>query len=210
MIDFPNSPAVDQIFTASTGAIYKWNGTLWVTVGNTAAIYTGTTPPANPWVSQLWYNTEHARLYIYYDDGNTTQWVPSAPIPATSTPPTPTYPGSDPGCKTTVLGAQFNLTGAYQSIVDTGLIGLAGQKWRISAYLTVNMTVAQWAYYDINDGTPRATGQIYVGVNTAVADASREFITPLVAPSTFALRAYAGSTGFIPSGMAAITAERLS
>ena len=41
----------------------------------------------SPGAGQLWFNSAQARLYIYYNDGNTTQWVPSAPIPGPTPPP---------------------------------------------------------------------------------------------------------------------------
>jgi hypothetical protein len=40
----------------------------------------GTTAPASPVVGQLWFNNdatvEGCKLYVWYDDGNTTQWAP--------------------------------------------------------------------------------------------------------------------------------------
>jgi len=36
-------------------------------------------PPANPLPGNLWFNADDGRLYIYYDDGNTAQWVDASP-----------------------------------------------------------------------------------------------------------------------------------
>lgn len=41
-------------------------------------IATGVTPPADPEVGQLWYDTEGLELSIYYQDDNTSQWVPTS------------------------------------------------------------------------------------------------------------------------------------
>lgn len=38
----------------------------------------GTTPPANPDAGDLWYDTESLELSIYYQDNNTSQWVPTS------------------------------------------------------------------------------------------------------------------------------------
>ena len=38
----------------------------------------GTTPPANPDAGDLWYDTESLELSIYYQDSNTSQWVPTS------------------------------------------------------------------------------------------------------------------------------------
>ena len=38
-----------------------------------------TTPPLNPEAGNLWYNSDDGRLYIYYNDGDSTQWVDASP-----------------------------------------------------------------------------------------------------------------------------------
>ena len=81
-LDFPNAPTTGQYFVAGNGVTYQWNGTFWLPVGGTTALYIGDTPPALPGSGQLWFKSDEARLYIYYNDGNSTQWVPAAPIPA--------------------------------------------------------------------------------------------------------------------------------
>lgn len=48
-----------------------------------ASISVGTTPPASPAANQLWWfsdgSTGGGVLYIYYNDGNSSQWVPVSP-----------------------------------------------------------------------------------------------------------------------------------
>jgi len=36
-------------------------------------------PPPNPSDGNLWYNADDGRLYVYYNDGNSTQWVDASP-----------------------------------------------------------------------------------------------------------------------------------
>ena len=36
-------------------------------------------PPTNPSEGNLWYNAEDGRLYVYYNDGNSSQWVDASP-----------------------------------------------------------------------------------------------------------------------------------
>ena len=38
-----------------------------------------TTPPSNPLPGNLWYNSDDGRLYIYYADADTEQWVDASP-----------------------------------------------------------------------------------------------------------------------------------
>ncbi len=37
------------------------------------------TPPSDPLPGNLWYNPVDGRLYVYYDDGNSQQWVDASP-----------------------------------------------------------------------------------------------------------------------------------
>jgi hypothetical protein len=78
-IDFPASPAANQIFVAPSGVTYQWNGTLWLPIGGTQALYVGDTPPPSPGPNQLWWNSTNGQLFLWYNDGNTTQWVPAMP-----------------------------------------------------------------------------------------------------------------------------------
>jgi hypothetical protein len=58
--------------------------TAWSTIGGGGASVTvGTTPPGSPSDGALWYYSDAVNgggtLYIRYNDGNTTQWVPASP-----------------------------------------------------------------------------------------------------------------------------------
>jgi hypothetical protein len=37
----------------------------------------GDNPPASPVVGQTWFESDTGNSYVFYDDGNTQQWVPS-------------------------------------------------------------------------------------------------------------------------------------
>ena len=39
----------------------------------------GTVPPTNAEPGNLWFNSEDGRLYIYYNDGDSEQWVDASP-----------------------------------------------------------------------------------------------------------------------------------
>lgn len=81
-IDFPATPTLNQLFNASNGATYQWNGTVWVPVGvGGSTISVGDTPPGSPVIGQLWWNSALGQLFIWYDDGTSQQWVPTNPVP---------------------------------------------------------------------------------------------------------------------------------
>ena len=82
MIDFPNSPTLNQIYNASNGASYQWNGTLWIAIGTSSALIASDTPPTSPGINQLWFNTTLGALFIWFNDGTSSQWVPANPMPS--------------------------------------------------------------------------------------------------------------------------------
>ena len=43
-----------------------------------ASVTVSTTPPAGPESGDLWWNSEEANLYVFYDDGDSSQWVTAA------------------------------------------------------------------------------------------------------------------------------------
>jgi hypothetical protein len=46
-----------------------------------SSITVSDTPPASPVAGALWWESDTGNLYIYYDDGNSSQWVLAAPQP---------------------------------------------------------------------------------------------------------------------------------
>jgi microcystin-dependent protein len=64
----------------------------WIPFSPGGTVAVGTTPPAVPADNSLWFYTDAVNgggvLYIYYNDGNSIQWVPCSPLPsATVIPP---------------------------------------------------------------------------------------------------------------------------
>ena len=69
----PGSPAAGYIrYNSSTGK-FEGYGSAWGNIGGGAAI--GDTPPANPGAGDLWWNSADGRMYVYYTDANSSQWV---------------------------------------------------------------------------------------------------------------------------------------
>ena len=82
--DFPNTPTTNQIVTMPDGTVRKWDGVKWV-AGQTPVApycYTGDTPPSNPTPGASWWDSVSCQLFVYYNDGNSSQWVPAVAIPA--------------------------------------------------------------------------------------------------------------------------------
>ena len=72
---------------ASNTKILKYNGTQWVVADDaTGGGASGTnvtvsdTAPTSPSAGDLWFKSDEGRLKIYYNDGDSSQWVDTSPI----------------------------------------------------------------------------------------------------------------------------------
>jgi len=80
-----------SIATTTVAGIVKPDGTtitvdgtgkiVAVSSGGGAATYVGDTPPASPTAGQLWWKSNTGTLFIYYNDGNSSQWVQAVVAP---------------------------------------------------------------------------------------------------------------------------------
>lgn len=95
-----------------------------VTIGqasSSATVGMTSTPPSNPTAGEMWWDKDTGDSYIYYNDGNTSQWVQFAPQQT----------GTGNGTVTQVT-AGTGLTGG--SISLTGTIGLANTSVTAASY----------------------------------------------------------------------------
>ena len=88
-LNFPNSPTNGQVYTdVSTGNRWAWDSanTCWKsTSAFTQSITIAASAPGSPVVGQLWWNQDYGRLLVYYNDGDSSQWVDASPSDYTST-----------------------------------------------------------------------------------------------------------------------------
>ncbi len=93
-LDFPNPATqtpVNEFSPTSTpastnGVVYNWDGVKWVAfipmdIESGASVEVGETPPPVPEVGDLWWDSsdDSGRLFVWYDDGDTSQWVDASP-----------------------------------------------------------------------------------------------------------------------------------
>jgi hypothetical protein len=84
--------------------------------GGGAAVHVGPDAPATPATGQLWWrNDPDGSLYIYYDDGTSSQFVPAAPNAGPPGPPGP------PGPSQTVAYHHVQATAATVWTITHGL-----------------------------------------------------------------------------------------
>lgn len=72
----PTPAAADNDTSIATTAFVKT-----AIAGAAAATFIGIDPPPAPTVGQMWWDSDSGRLYIYYADGNTSQWVEAVTSP---------------------------------------------------------------------------------------------------------------------------------
>jgi hypothetical protein len=71
----------------SDGTIYGRRNAVWTPVGGGGgvSVTTSDTPPASPSNGALWWKSSNGQLYIYYNDGTSSQWVIAVPTSDPST-----------------------------------------------------------------------------------------------------------------------------
>ena len=77
--NFPDSPSNGDTFTLN-GVTYAYNSTKGVWKDTAVGVFPATvtssdTAPSNPNTGDLWYRTDDSTLYVYYNDGSSSQWV---------------------------------------------------------------------------------------------------------------------------------------
>jgi hypothetical protein len=147
----------------------------------------------------LWWNSELGVMYVYYNDGNSSQWVPVTPTGAQQ-------PLSAADWIVYTGGVPLNNT-ANVVCGTFGPFGLAGQKWEFEACLLMGSnqstnTIAGVDIFDVNANASIAGGGGVVGYATP-----NWFIPQyakgqkvLTGPQTIQVRASGNAPGALVSG----------
>ena len=84
-INFPNNPVLDARHTVGN-VTWRWDGATWQSSaqggqqgGGGATVTTDDTEPSTPSDGDLWWKSDEGQLKVYYDDGDSSQWVDAAP-----------------------------------------------------------------------------------------------------------------------------------
>jgi hypothetical protein len=158
-IDFPNSPTLNQEFTAN-GRTWIWNGTVWSAkiIDTSVSRYdVQDTAPTSPTSGDVWFNSTNARTYVYYDSA----WVESNPaldgksgVVAVASPLTNT--GTD---SSAVLGVDYSALQYGQNAIINGGMDI----WQRGTTITNGYPIYgsdRWMAYGAGNGTHsrQATG----------------------------------------------------
>ena len=81
-LNFPDSPSNGDTTTLN-GVVYTYNATqtLWKTssTGGGSSVTVSDTAPASPSDGDQWFNSTSLKMFVYYADGSSSQWVPASP-----------------------------------------------------------------------------------------------------------------------------------
>jgi len=166
--------AAGQLRYNSTTGKFEGFGSAWGNIGGGASI--SDTPPSNPGAGDLWWNSADGILYVYYNDGNTSQWV------ATDAGGEGQYVSlTDVGTVITAMLANASVTQAKLAA------NVAGNGPAFSAYRNLNQSISSSTWtkvqfdteeFDTNSNydnatnfrfTPTVAGYYQVIVNLSVA-----------------------------------------
>ena len=76
--------------TATANQVLSWNGTDYVWVaqssggGGGASVSVSDTAPTSPSEGDLWFNSLNTKMYVYFNDGTSSQWIQSNPSGAST------------------------------------------------------------------------------------------------------------------------------
>lgn len=165
--DFPNTPTTNQIVTMPDGTVRKWDGVKWV-AGQTPVspyCYTGDAPPSNPTPGTSWWDSVSCQLFVYYNDGNSSQWVPAVAIPASvgEAPSNSNYYARRNGQWLDIGSSQLQ-GNVGRNLIHNGMFNIwqrGGGPWTIGGYTAdrwtqyISVDTCSTAIYNFND-TDRA------------------------------------------------------
>ena len=95
-VNFPDSPSNGDTFVVgSLTYTYAASTDVWDASGVTSAtIQISDTAPSSPSDGELWHNSSDLKLYIYYNDGSSSQWVVASPQQIGPAGPTGSFSGT--------------------------------------------------------------------------------------------------------------------
>ena len=142
---YGNATIVPVITVAANGRITAVSNVTITTSGSGATISVSDSPPGSPTANSLWWQSNTGVLKIYYNDGDSSQWVDAVPAPTinASLIGVGVLPiargGTGTNAASYVIGAPLQYNGtSFAAIANTGTAGTYGN----AAYVPVVTTDA--------------------------------------------------------------------
>ena len=173
--DFPSSPSNNQTYT-SNGVTFKWDGVAWRrntttgaqgnqgaqghqgnngAQGDDASLVSSISPPGSPDSGDLWWDSDAGDLLVYFNDGNTSQWV--------STGSGPTGAQGAQGASG-AAGSRTTANASTGTIANNASANISITAAKVYALLKIQTSAAAWV-------------TLYTDAASRAADASRNETT---------------------------------
>ena len=147
-----------------------------------ASVDVSETAPAEPSAGNLWLNTTNGRLYIYVDDGDTSQWMQPA---------IPSFSGNYNDLTNKPSLATVATSGSYNDLTDKPVISESGFD---GAFSSLSGTPTTLTGYGITDAATSAQGTL---ADSAVQPADLSTYAQTTALTNYAQTAGAEFTGLV-------------
>lgn len=152
-IDFPTSPTNNQEFS---GYRYSSAKGAWLKIKDPITLtYIGDSAPSSPFNGQVWFNSALGITSVYYDDGDTSQWLEIVEAGAQG----PTGPAGN---------VVLNISGTSPSGPTSGQIWYDSDDGKLYFYYT-DVDSSQWVEIASTVGSTGPTGPTGPGVTTGKA-----------------------------------------
>jgi len=162
-LDFPTSPTNGQTYN---GYVYSTSVGAWqAKPAAQSPFYTSDTPPSNPVAGDSWFNTNDGTMYIYYNDGNTSQWTEHrseiARSQVGSVPLVPTSIAVGSGTGSVAANGLVTFTGAT-TITVNGIFSAAYKNYKIYLNVDVATVTAVNNFRYASGGVATTSGLWYI------------------------------------------------
>ena len=181
---------------------FIYNGTTWNVFaqiggngGTGVNIEVSTTAPVAPFDGDLWWDSTAGRLKIYYDDGNTSQWVDASPAGSGFDPAAPGAIGAttpSTGAFTTLSASSLLQVAAAGRFTGNGLAGATGA----GVELLHDATTGTIASYNRTTSAYKALNIDALSTNLQVSGSTIAAVSSTGLAVTGALSASGTATGF--------------
>tara|TARA_R100000030_G_scaffold96043_1_gene83905 strand:- start:1156 stop:2202 length:1047 start_codon:yes stop_codon:yes gene_type:complete len=167
-LDFPASPSNGQVFS-SGGVSWTFDGEKWkISSSGIEPVFISSSTPTGV-AGQIYWDSDESTAYIYYDDGNTAQWVPlvsTAPVSFdTSAIVSGTLPVTRGGTGTTSFDAGKIAEGNTEAeVVDTGSDG----HFKVTTEGNERLRIVSSGNVGIGTTSPTSIFDVEIASNTGI------------------------------------------
>jgi hypothetical protein len=144
-MNWPISPTEGQIYTPVGGPTYVFNSPVWKAMGQGQIAIVSDDAPASPANGQLWWESDTGILFIWVNDGNSSQWVQCGGIQEASDLSSVSADMSI-GFRTSgnrfVVNDKADLTGTdVMAVAETGNLSTTGSVTATTCYATAGQFI---------------------------------------------------------------------